>query len=259
MTANGEENHLDGEALARYDRQICMPAVGRAGQERLAQARVLVVGAGGLGSPAALYLAAAGVGTLGIVDPDRVELGNLNRQLLHGTADVGEEKTVSAARRLRQLNPRVAVETFPCRLDADNAADFVGRFDLALGCVDNFVARYALNAACARLGKANIFGAAMGFEGQAGVFCLADGPCYRCLFRDPPPEEWRPGPLERGVLGVTPGIIGCIQAAEAVKILLGRGVSLSGRLLLLNGLTMSFREIRVKKDPECPVCSRKGF
>lgn len=247
---------LTAAELARYDRQILVGEVGRAGQAKLKKARVLVVGAGGLGSAAALYLAAAGVGTLGIVDPDRVELANLNRQILHGTASVGRGKILSAKDRLADLNPFVKVEPLDIRLTGANAREVVAGFDLALGCVDNFAARYALNAACVRQGKPNVFGAAARLEGQAGVFCLPGGPCYRCFFREPPSDKVQP-PGEKAVLGVAPGIIGCIMAAEAIKIILGVGRPLGGRLLLADFLAMSFREIQVKKDPACPVCGER--
>ena len=200
-----------------------------------------------------MHLAAAGVGTLGIVDADRVDISNLQRQLLHGTGDIGREKTTSAADRIRELNPLVKVERHTFLFTEANAMELVGGYDLALGCVDNFTARRSLNAACVKLGKPNIFGAAARLEGQASVFSFAGGPCYHCFFRDPP-TDWQPSPAEKAVLGVVPGIIGTIQATEAIKILLRIGAPLAGRLLLFDALAMAFREIRVRRDPDCPAC-----
>lgn len=240
--------------LVRYARHLTLPEVGAAGQERLSRARVLIVGGGGLGSPAALYLAAAGVGTLGLVDADRVELSNLQRQVLHGTAAVGSLKTESAAARLRDLNPHVRVQTFPERLTSRNALDLLGRFDLALDGSDNFPTRYLVNDASVLLGKPYVYGSIFRFDGQVSVFAAPGGPCYRCLFADPPPPDLVPNCAEAGVLGVLPGIVGSLQALEAIKWLLGAGESLAGRLLLVDALRVRFREVAVRRDPGCAVC-----
>ena len=241
--------------MQRYARQMILPELGSRGQEKLGNARVLCVGAGGLGSPAALYLAAAGVGCLGIVDSDAVELSNLHRQILHSTLDVGRAKSVVAEERLRALNPEVAVESHRERLTRHNALDLIGSYDLVLDGTDNLVTRYLVNDACVFLGKANFYGAVLRFEGQASVFAPhRNGPCYRCLFPEPPPPGAAPTCVEAGVLGVVPGIIGLLQATEALKWILGAGESLLGRLLLFDALTARFREIRVQRDPRCPVC-----
>ena len=225
-----------------------------AGQERLREARVLLVGVGGLGSPAALYLAAAGVGTLGLVDADRVDATNLQRQVLHGSSDVGRPKLESAADRLRDLNPHVRVEAFAERLTSANALRILKDFDVVVDGSDNFPTRYLVNDACVLLGKPDIYGAIFRFDGQASVFAASRGPCYRCLFADPPPPDLVPSCAEAGVLGVLPGIIGSIQATEALKWILGLGESLVGRLLLFDALKLEFRELALTKDPECPVC-----
>lgn len=242
------------EELLRYQRQTVLPGIGLEGQRRLKKGRVLLVGAGGLGSPAAMYLAAAGVGTLGIADGDPVELGNLQRQVIHSVRDLGMAKPESARKWIRDLNPNTTVECHNHWLDDKNAVDIVRGYDLVLGCVDNFAARYLINDACVRLGIANVFGAAARFEGQASVFSHDGGPCYRCFFRDPPDENRPLPPSEKGVLGTVPGTIGCIQANEAIKLLLGVGRTLSGRLLLFDALAMRFREIPLKRDPCCPIC-----
>ncbi len=245
---------LSHEELVRYSRHLLLPEVGADGQARLKAARVLLIGAGGLGSPAALYLAAAGVGTLGLVDADAVELSNLQRQILHGTAAVGRPKTHSAAERLRDLNPEVRVEIFELRLSAANALEIFRDFDVVVDGSDNFPTRYLVNDACVLLGKPDVYGAVYRFEGQASVFAAAGGPCYRCLYPEPPPPGLVPSCAEGGVLGVLPGIIGTIQALETIKLLLGVGDSLTGRLLVLDGLKLSFRELALRKDPACPVC-----
>ncbi len=249
---------LHQDERARYHRQLLLPQIGEQGQMKLAQARVLIVGAGGLGSPAALYLAAAGVGTIGLVDSDVVDLSNLQRQIIHSTTTLGQRKTQSASARMRDLNPHITVNPIDIRLDENNADAILSEYDLALGCVDNFAARYALNQACVRQNKANIYGSAARFEGQASVFCHAGAPCYQCFFRDPPPPDWRPGPEDMAVWGTMPGIIGCIQATEAVQLLVGFGQPLIGRLLLMDGLTMKFRELALKPDPDCPICGKQG-
>jgi adenylyltransferase/sulfurtransferase len=245
---------LTPEELLRYNRQIILPRVGPEGQVRLGRARILLVGAGGLGSPAALYLAAAGVGRLGIIDGDIVELSNLQRQVLHDTPSVGLAKTDSALHRLSRLNPDVEIVTYPFRLEARNALQILGDWDAVVDGSDNFPTRYLVNDACVLLGVPFVYGAVFRFEGQASVFSMRDGPCYRCLFRDPPPPEAVPGCSEAGVLGVLPGLIGTIQATEAIKLVLGIGSPLVGRLLLVDSLDMEFREVEVRRDPECAVC-----
>ena len=245
---------LSHEELIRYARHLALPHVGVEGQRRLKAARVVVVGAGGLGSPAALYLAAAGVGTLGLVDADVVDISNLQRQVLHGTGAAGHPKLESARARLHDLNPHVTVETYATRLSSADALDVLGRFDVVVDGSDNFPTRYLVNDACVLLGKPNVYGAIFRFDGQAAVFDARRGPCYRCLYAEPPPPELVPSCAEGGVLGVLPGIVGSIQGMEAIKLLLGVGEPLVGRLLLVDGLTMRFRELAVRKDPECPVC-----
>jgi sulfur-carrier protein adenylyltransferase/sulfurtransferase len=245
---------MDPHLLIRYARHLPLPEVGVAGQERLRAARVLLIGAGGLGSPAALYLAAAGVGTLGIVDDDRVDLTNLQRQVLHGTAAIGRPKTDSAAERLHDLNPDVAVERFEARLDSANALGLVGRFDLVVDGSDNFPTRYLVNDACVLTRRPYVYGSIFRFDGQVSVFAAPDGPCYRCLYAEPPAPELIPSCAEGGVLGVLPGIIGSLQALEALKLILGAGDALVGRLLLFEGLRLRFRELRVRRDPACVVC-----
>lgn len=245
---------LSPAELVRYARHLTLPEVGAAGQERLAHARVLLVGAGGLGSPAALYLAAAGVGTLGVVDGDAVELTNLQRQVLHGTGAVGRLKTESAGERLADLNPHVRIEPHPVRLTSDNALDLLGRYDFALDGSDNFPTRYLVNDASVLLGKPYVYGSVFRFDGQVSVFAAPGGPCYRCLFAEPPPPDLVPNCAEAGVLGVLPGLIGSLQALEAIKLILGVGESLVGRLLLVDALTVRFRELGVRRDPACAVC-----
>ncbi len=240
--------------LVRYSRHLLLPEVGLEGQQRLSAARGLLVGAGGLGSPAALYLAAAGVGHLGLVDFDTVDLSNLQRQILHGTADVGRPKIDSAVDRLRDTNPNVHVEPFETRLTSDNALEIIGNYDIVVDGTDNFQTRYLVNDACVILEKPNIYGSIIRFEGQASVFSFGDGPCYRCLFREPPPPGLVPTCAEGGVFGVLPGLVGVIQATETIKLILGAGDALVGRLLLIDALRMRFREIALRKDPECPAC-----
>jgi adenylyltransferase/sulfurtransferase len=245
-----------GETL-RYARHLILPEVGPAGQRRLKQARVLLVGAGGLGSPVALYLAAAGVGTLGMVDFDVVDATNLQRQVLHGTADVGRPKLDSARDRIGELNPHVAVEPHPVRLTSANALEIFREYDVVVDGTDNFPTRYLVNDACVLTGKPNVYGSILRWEGQASVFWAERGPCYRCLFRDPPPPGLVPSCAEGGVLGVLPGIVGTLQAAETLKLLLGVGEPMVGRLLLLDALRMRFRELKLRKDPECPACGER--
>ncbi len=242
------------EDLIRYARHFVLPDVGPEGQRKLEEARVLIVGAGGLGSPAALYLAAAGVGRLGIVDEDLVDLSNLQRQVLHGVSQLGRRKVDSARERLRELNPNVEVVPHSVRLTSANAMEILGEYDLVVDGSDNFPTRYLVNDACVLLGIPFVYGAVDRWAGQAALFGVPDGPCYRCLFREPPPPGAVPNCAEAGVLGVLPGIIGSIQAAEAVKTILGVGDSLAGRLLLFDALEMSFREIHLRPHPDCPVC-----
>jgi adenylyltransferase/sulfurtransferase len=257
MTSPTADDALSGPELQRYSRHLTLPHVGLAGQERLRRARVLLVGAGGLGSPAALYLAAAGVGHLGVVDADRVDASNLQRQVLHGTADVGRRKVDSARDRLADLNPFVHVEGYDVRLTSANAMEIMRGYDVVIDGTDNFETRYLTNDACVLLGVPNVYGSVLRFEGQASVFATPDGPCYRCLFREPPPPGAVPSCEEGGVLGVLPGLVGTIQAAEAIKLVLGAGETLAGRLLLVDALRMSFRTIALRRDPSCPACGTR--
>ncbi len=245
------------EESARYARHLILPEIGPAGQARLKQARVLLVGAGGLGSPAALYLAAAGVGTLGLVDFDRVDASNLQRQILHGTPDVGRPKLDSARDRLHAINPHVRFVPHPERLTAANALALLAGYDLVLDGTDNFATRYLVNDACALLGKPNVYGSVFRFEGQASVFWAARGPCYRCLYPEPPPPGAVPSCAEGGVLGVLPGLIGVLQATEAIKLITGAGQPLLGRLLVYDALPMTFRTLTLRKDPACPLCGER--
>jgi sulfur-carrier protein adenylyltransferase/sulfurtransferase len=248
---------LAADELQRYHRHLILPEVGADGQRRLKAARVLLVGAGGLGSPAALYLAAAGVGQLGIVDADDVELSNLQRQVLHDTDSVGAPKVDSAVARLRAINPHVDVIAHRTRLTSANAMTLLAEYDVVVDGSDNFPTRYLVNDACVLLGKPNVYGSVLRFEGQASVFSLGDAPCYRCLFREPPPSDLVQNCAESGVLGVLPGLIGVIQAAETIKLVTGAGETLAGRLLLVDGLRMRFRTIDVKRDPECRACGTR--
>ena len=240
--------------LLRYSRHLLLPEVGLEGQEKLRAGRVLLVGAGGLGSPAALYLAAAGVGTIGLVDADRVEASNLQRQVLHGTGDIGRPKVESGAARIQDINPHVTVRRHGERLTSANALEVLGGYDIVLDGSDNFPTRYLINDACVMLGLPDVYGSIHRFEGQVSVFDASRGPCYRCLFAEPPPPGLVPGCAEAGVLGVLPGIIGTLQALEAIKFLLGAGENLVGRLVLFDALKLSFRELALRKDPDCPVC-----
>jgi molybdopterin/thiamine biosynthesis adenylyltransferase/rhodanese-related sulfurtransferase len=238
----------------RYSRHLLLPEIGEEGQRRLKAARVLCVGAGGLGSPAALYLAAAGIGTLGLVDFDVVDFSNLQRQIIHGTEDVGRSKLQSAQARIAALNPEVRVEMFAARFSAGNAQALVEAYDVILDGTDNFPARYLVNDACVLYGKPNAWGSIFRFEGQAAVFAAPGGPCYRCLHPEPPPDGLVPNCAEAGVLGVLPGIIGTIQATEALKLILGIGEPLIGRFLIYDALKMRFRDLKLRKDPDCPIC-----
>jgi adenylyltransferase/sulfurtransferase len=245
---------LSAAELRRYSRHLLLPGFGEAGQRRLRQGRVLIVGAGGLGSPASIYLAAAGVGTIGLVDFDEVDETNLQRQILYRTADVGRPKLAAAVEHLGELNPHVAVVAHDEPLGADNARELIDAYDLVVDGTDNFATRYLVNDACVFAGKPNVYGSVARFEGQAAVFAAPGGPCYRCLHPEPPPAGLIPNCAEGGVLGVLPGIIGTIQATEAIKLLSGAGEPLVGTLLLFDALAMAFRRITLPRDPECPVC-----
>src|SRR5436309_9189327 len=246
---------LGAEELQRYSRHLIMPEVTADGQRRLKAARVLCIGAGGLGSPAALYLTAAGVGTIGIVDFDDVDLSNLQRQVLHGTKDVGRGKVESAQDRLRDINPKIEIELYQCRLSSENASEIVSKYDIVVDGSDNFATRYLSNDVCVFEQKPNVYGSVFRFEGQTSVFAPhLGGPCYRCLFPEPPPPESVPNCAQAGVLGVLPGIIGMLQAIEAIKLILGIGDPLIGRLLHFDALKVHFRELKLRRDPHCPVC-----
>ncbi len=248
---------LSTDEILRYSRHLILPDVGVLGQRRLKAARVLVVGAGGLGSPLALYLAAAGVGKLGLVDFDTVDLTNLQRQILHGTANVGRSKLASARERIADANPHVQLETYETRLTSANALEILRGYDLVVDGTDNFATRYLVNDACVLLGIPNVYGSIFRFEGQASVFATAEGPCYRCLYREPPPPGLVPSCAEGGVLGVLPGLIGVIQASETIKLILGIGQPLIGRLLLVDALGMKFRTLQLRRDPGCPACGTR--
>jgi adenylyltransferase/sulfurtransferase len=250
----GTEADLTADEIKRYSRHLIMPEVGVDGQKKLKASSVLCIGAGGLGSPAAMYLAAAGVGRIGIVDFDVVDFSNLQRQLLHGTPDVGRSKLESARDRLTALNPNVQVDTYEVALSSANALDLFEPYDVILDGTDNFPTRYLVNDACVLSGKPNAYGSIFRFEGQASVFATKEGPCYRCLYPEPPPPGLVPSCAEGGVLGVLPGIIGVIQATETIKLMLGIGDSLIGRFLVYDALKMRFRELKLRKDAECPVC-----
>jgi len=249
-----EQAKLSNEEVKRYSRHLIMPEVGVEGQLKLKAGSVLCIGAGGLGSPAALYLAAAGVGRIGIVDFDVVDFSNLQRQVIHGTPDVGRSKLASAKDRLHGLNPLITIDTYETALSSKNALDLFKPYDIILDGTDNFPTRYLVNDACVILGKPNTYGSIFRFEGQASVFATKNGPCYRCLYPEPPPPGLVPSCAEGGVLGVLPGIIGTIQATEAVKLIMGIGEPLIGRFLIYDALRMKFRELKLKKDPDCPVC-----
>ena len=254
MKKDGTPLALTNKEVARYSRHLIMPEVGMQGQLKLKAARVLCVGAGGLGSPVLLYLAAAGVGTLGLVDFDEVDYSHLHRQIIHGTPDVGRSKLDSAKARINALNPEVEVVTHEMALSSENALGLFADYDLVVDGTDNFPTRYLVNDACVIGGKPNVYGSIFRFEGQASVFATKDGPCYRCMFPEPPPPGLVPSCAEGGVLGILPGVVGMLQATEAIKLILGVGESLVGRFLLFDALKMRFRELKVRKDPDCPVC-----
>ncbi|SHK77853.1 molybdopterin-synthase adenylyltransferase MoeB [Rhodothermus profundi] len=254
MPATTADITLTPEELRRYNRHLILPEVGLEGQKKLKAASVLLVGAGGLGSPLALYLAAAGVGRLGLVDFDVVDETNLQRQVLHGTKDVGRPKLESARDRILDINPHVQVDLYETRLTSENALDIIKEYDLVADGTDNFPTRYLVNDACVLAGKPNVYASIFRFEGQVSVFATPDGPCYRCLYPEPPPPGLVPSCAEGGVLGVLPGMVGTIQATEVIKMILGIGTPLIGRLLLIDALHMQFRTLKVRKNPECPIC-----
>ena len=247
--AKPEAVTLNNDEILRYSRHLIMPEVGMEGQQKLKAARVLCIGAGGLGSPLALYLAAAGVGTLGIVDFDVVDYTNLQRQIIHTTADVGRKKLDSAADKLKAINPFLNLRTFEAKLTSENALALFNEFDIIADGTDNFPTRYLVNDACVLTGKPNVYGSIFRFEGQASVFATEDGPCYRCLYPEPPPPGLVPSCAEGGVLGILPGLVGVMQATEVIKLILGR-------LLLIDALGMKFRELKLRKNPDCPVCGK---
>ncbi len=245
---------LSNEEVLRYSRHLIMPEVGMDGQLKLKQAKVMCIGTGGLGAPLGLYLAAAGVGRIGLIDFDAVDFTNLQRQVLFGTSDVGRPKITAAADRLRNLNPEIQIDTFEAHLTSENALDILKDYDIIVDGTDNFPTRYLVNDACVLLGKPNVYGSIFRFEGQVTVFGYPGGPCYRCLYPEPPPPGLVPSCAEGGVLGVLPGIVGTIQACETLKLIIGKGEPLVGRLLLFDALGMKFRELKLRKNPECPVC-----
>src|SRR5438309_11102287 len=245
---------LTNDEILRYSRHLIMPEVGMEGQKKLKAARVLCIGAGGLDSPLALYLAAADVGTLGLVDFDVVEYTNLQRQIIHTTADVGRKKLESAGEKLKAINPFLNLRTFETRLTSDNALELFRQFAIVADGTDNFATRYLVNDACVLTGKPNVYGSIFRFEGQASVFATKEGPCYRCLYPEPPPPALVPSCADGGVLGILPGLVGVIQATEAVKLILGSGDPLIGRMLLIDALGMNFRTLKLRKDPDCPAC-----
>jgi adenylyltransferase/sulfurtransferase len=245
---------LSNEEVLRYSRHLIMPEVGMEGQQKLKAAKVLCIGTGGLGSPLALYLAAAGVGTIGLVDFDVVDFTNLQRQIIHFTSDVGRPKLESAKEKIGAINPFVNVQTFNAKLSSDNALQIFSGFDIIIDGTDNFPTRFLVNDACVFTGKPNVYGSIFRFEGQASVFAAQEGPCYRCLYPEPPPPGLVPSCAEGGVLGILPGLVGVIQATEAIKLILGSGDSLIGRLLLVDALGMKFRELKLRKNPDCVVC-----
>jgi adenylyltransferase/sulfurtransferase len=254
FAARAERVSLTPPEVARYSRHLIMPEVALGGQKRLKTARVLLIGAGGLGSPLGLYLAAGGIGCIGLVDFDVVDFSNLQRQVLHGTPDVGRPKLHSAKERLQAINPEVQIELYETRLTSANAMAILQAYDIVIDGTDNFPTRYLVNDACVLLKKPNIYGSIFRFDGQASVFYPPHGPCYRCLYPEPPPPGEVPSCAEGGVLGILPGLIGCIQATEAIKLILGKGSPLIGRLLLYDALRMTFQEFKVRRNPKCPVC-----
>jgi adenylyltransferase/sulfurtransferase len=252
--AEAEEVKLSNEEIARYSRHLILPEVGMEGQTKLKNAKIAMVGAGGLGAPLGLYLAASGVGRIGIVDFDTVDVSNLQRQVIHGTKDIGRKKLDSAADKMQDINPHLKIDKYEVPLTSENALGILADYDIVIDGTDNFPTRYLVNDACVILKKPNVYGSIFRFEGQATVFAYEDGPCYRCLYPEPPPPGLVPSCAEGGVLGILPGLIGVVQATEAVKIILGQGTTLKGRLLLYDALNMRFRELKLRRDPDCPVC-----
>src|SRR6516164_3757335 len=256
LTGHAPPASLTNEEILRYSRHLIMPEVGMDGQLKLKAGKVLLIGAGGLGAPLGLYLTAAGVGNIGLVDFDVVDFTNLQRQVTFGTSDVGKPKTEAARARLSNLNPDVKITTYETKLTSENALDLFKDYDVIVDGTDNFPTRYLVNDACLLLGKPNVYGSIFRFEGQVTVFGMPEGPCYRCLYPEPPPPGLVPSCAEGGVLAVLPGIVGSIQAMETIKLLLGRGDNLVGRLLLFDALAMKFRELKLRKNPDCPMCGQ---
>ena len=248
------EATLNKDEILRYSRHLILPEVGMEGQKKLKNAKVLMVGAGGLGAPVGLYLAASGIGRIGIVDFDVVDFTNLQRQVIHGTKDVGKKKLDSAAESMQDINPYLQIDKYETALSSENALEIFGDYDMVVDGTDNFPTRYLVNDACVLLKKPNVYGSIFRFEGQATIFAYPGGPCYRCLYPEPPPPGLVPSCAEGGVLGILPGVIGLIQATEAVKLILGIGETLTGRLMLYDALAMRFRELKLRRNPECPVC-----
>jgi sulfur-carrier protein adenylyltransferase/sulfurtransferase len=251
---DAETTSLSNEEIARYNRHLILPEVGMEGQVKLKKASIALVGAGGLGAPLGLYLAATGIGRIGLIDFDAVDVSNLQRQIIHGTKDVGRKKLDSAADKMQDINPHLQIDKYDVSLTSENALEILRDYDIVIDGTDNFPTRYLVNDACVMLKKPNVYGSIFRFEGQATIFAYEDGPCYRCLYPEPPPPGLVPSCAEGGVLGILPGLIGVVQATEAVKIILGRGTTLKGRLLLYDALEMRFRELKLKRDPACPVC-----
>lgn len=256
LETSGQKTELSPEEMRRYGRHIIMPEVGLEGQKKLKTGKVLVIGTGGLGSPLVLYLAAAGVGRIGLVDSDQVDASNLQRQVLYSVRDVGRPKLQAAKDRILELNPNVKVDSYETRLTSENAMEIIKGYDVIVDGTDNFPTRYLVNDACVLLGKPNVYGSIFRFEGQISVFDASRGPCYRCLYPEPPPPGLVPSCAEGGVLGILPGVVGTLQATETIKTLLGRGDTLVGRLLLFDALKMNFTELKLQKNPNCPVCGR---
>jgi adenylyltransferase/sulfurtransferase len=254
LAASPTEMALTNDEIVRYSRHLILPEVTMEGQKRLKAAKVLCIGTGGLGSPISMYLAAAGVGTLGLVDFDTVDVTNLQRQIAHRTDTVGQPKIESAAATLKAINPHVAIVKHETMLSSENALDIMRPYDIIIDGTDNFPTRYLINDACVLLGKPDVYGSIFRFEGQLTIFYAKDGPCYRCLYPEPPPPGLVPSCSEVGVIGVLPGVIGCLQAVEAVKLILGIGAPMTGRLLLFNAMTMTFKELKLRKDKNCPIC-----
>jgi sulfur-carrier protein adenylyltransferase/sulfurtransferase len=252
--AEAEDVVLSNEEVARYSRHLLLPEVGMEGQLKLKKASIVLIGAGGLGAPLGLYLAAAGIGRIGIVDFDEVDVSNLQRQIIHGTSDLGRKKLDFAADKMQDINPHLKIDKYDVALNSENALEILRDYDIVIDGTDNFPTRYLVNDACVLLKKPNVYGSIFRFEGQATVFAYEDGPCYRCLYPEPPPPGLVPSCAEGGVLGILPGMIGIVQATEAVKIILGQGTTLKNRLLLYDALGMRFRELKLKRDPACPVC-----